>query len=65
MRLEGLLADQQPSACIGCGQCAQMCPQLIAIPEIMSELTEMLKTIPSWKEICRQREEAARRLAQK
>jgi len=65
MRLEGLPEDKQPSACIGCGACEQMCPQRIAIPDIMKELTELLPKIPKWKDICRQREEAARKLAGK
>lgn len=63
MRLEGLPQNKQPSACIACGQCAKMCPQRIAIPEIMAELTETLKRVPKWADICREREEAARKLA--
>lgn len=62
MRLEFLPAEKQPSACIGCGACGRMCPQKIAIPEVMKELTEKLQTIPKWADICRQREEAARKL---
>lgn len=62
MRLEFLSADKQPSACIGCGACARMCPQRIDIPGVMRELTAKLETIPKWADICRQREEAARKL---
>lgn len=61
MRLEGLPADKQPSACISCGACAQMCPQRIPIPDVMAELNEKLSTIPKWGDICKQREEAAKK----
>lgn len=63
MRLEEYPADKLPSACIGCGACAQMCPQKIAIPDVMKELTDRLAAMPKWSEICREREEAAKRLA--
>ena len=29
--------------CVGCGACASICPQGIAIPQLMAELPEMLK----------------------
>lgn len=63
MRIEALPADKQPSACIGCGACAQMCPQKIDIPGVMTELAGILRKIPKWADICREREEAARKLA--
>ncbi len=62
MRLDGLAADKQPSACIGCGACTRMCPQHIAIPEVMRDLAGRLAAMPKWADICREREEAARRL---
>ncbi len=62
MWLEALPADKQPAACLACGKCAHMCPQHIAIPVILDDLAERLKTIPKWSDICREREEAARRL---
>lgn len=61
MRLENLPAEKQPSACIGCGACARMCPQRIDIPGVMAELNERLSKIPKWADICRQREEAAKK----
>ncbi len=61
MRLEHLPEDKQPSACIGCGRCVSMCPQLINIPEIMKDMAEILKGLPTWAEICRRRDEAARK----
>ena len=61
MRVEALPEDKRPAACVGCGQCAQVCPQNIDIPAALADLNEVLKKIPSWADICRQREEAARR----
>ena len=61
MRIEFAPEDKRPTACIGCGQCVQICPQNIDIPKELKNLTEKLKTIPSWAETCRQREEAARK----
>lgn len=62
MRLEGMPAEKQPSACIACGKCARICPQKIAIPEVMSDLAARLATLPKWSDLCRQREEAAKKL---
>ena len=59
MRVEAIPEDKQPSACIGCGKCAKSCPQMIDIPKAMKDFAEMIKTMPSWAEVCRQREEAA------
>ncbi|MBR2047360.1 MAG: aldo/keto reductase [Oscillospiraceae bacterium] len=61
MRIEFLPEEQKPSACIACGRCARSCPQNIDIPGAMKDFTEKLRQIPSWTEICRQREEAAKR----
>ena len=62
MAVHMLPEEQKPSACVACGKCAQICPQGIDIPHIMEELAQRLSTIPSWAEVCRQREEEARRL---
>ncbi len=62
MWIEGLPEEKQPDACIGCGACAKMCPQMIDIPDVMKKLSEKLKTIPKWSDICREREEAAKKL---
>ncbi len=35
--------SMDPGRCISCGSCASVCPQSIAIPDIMGEMTEMLK----------------------
>lgn len=61
MRIEALPEDKQPTACIGCGACAAVCPQSIDIPQAMKDLSEALAKLPSWAEICRQRELAAQK----
>lgn len=58
MRIEFLSEDKKPSACIGCGACSAVCPQNIDIPAALKELDGMMKNMPSWKDISRQREEA-------
>ena len=62
MRQEAMGEAGMPSRCIGCGQCAAICPQKINVPELMVTMDAALKTIPSWAEICRQREAAAKAL---
>ncbi len=61
MRLDGVPAEKQPANCIGCGQCAKMCPQLIEIPQVMAALAKKLESVPKWAEICREREENAKK----
>jgi len=61
MRLEALPAQKQPSACISCGKCAKICPQSIDIPGAMKGLAQEIEKLPSWAEICRQRDEAAKK----
>lgn len=56
MRLEALPKEKQPGACIACGQCAAQCPQGIDVPARMQELDELVRSVPSWAEICRQRD---------
>ena len=62
MQMDGTPKEKWPENCIGCGACSAVCPQQIEIPEVLSEFTELLKTAPSWAELCRQREEAAEKL---
>ena len=62
MAMMSLPEDKKPSACIACGACAAVCPQNIDIPAALAELSETLRNMPSWAELCRQREEAARKL---
>lgn len=58
--ISSLPEDKKPSACVACGQCAQVCPQNIDIPTALQELASLCATLPSWEEICRQRAEAAK-----
>lgn len=59
--IQSLPEEKLPSACIGCGKCAQICPQSIDIPQAMKDFALAYSKIPSWAEICRQREEAAKK----
>ena len=61
MRVEALPADKRPTACIGCGACVSICPQNINIPEKLADMAQILKGIPSWEAICREREAAAKK----
>ncbi len=62
MRVDALPENKRPSACIGCGKCTQICPQHIDIPGELARVTKILSENPSWADICREREEAAKRL---
>lgn len=42
MALAAFPDDKKPSACIGCGACAAVCPQTIDIPGTMAKFTELL-----------------------
>ena len=42
MALAAIPQDRQPSACIGCGKCAEVCPQQIDIPGIMKDFVQKL-----------------------
>ena len=54
--------SKKPSACISCGKCTKICPQNIAIPEVMKDLSDRLSKLPSWATICKEREEAAKKI---
>ena len=60
MMLDSLPEDKLPSACIGCGQCAQICPQKIDMPKAMSDFTELMPKLPSWSKLCEERAAAAK-----
>lgn len=62
-KIEFMPEDKQPTACIACGRCVKMCPQHIDIPKTLIDFSNLLKTIPSWRAICAERAEAARKLA--
>ena len=58
MRVDALDQSKLPQSCIGCGKCRAICPQGIDVPGLMKEMPAVFATLPSWAEICRQREEA-------
>lgn len=65
MRIDALPEEKRPTACIACGKCSQICPQGINIPKELKGFAAALKSIPSWEEICRQRDAAKAALAGK
>lgn len=60
-KVEFLPENKRPSACIACGRCVKACPQNIDIPLTLINLTKMLEKIPSWRAICAERAEAAKK----
>lgn len=62
MAMDAIDKEHQPSACIRCGKCKQICPQHIDIPLAMEEFAAALSKLPSWADICKERAEAAKRL---
>ncbi len=63
MAVQFLEENKQPTACVTCGRCARVCPQNIDIPLVIRNLCRLLESVPSWRDICKEREEAERRLA--
>lgn len=55
MRLDVFPEDKQPTACISCGVCAKNCPQNISVPSAINNLNEILKSMPTWAQICEER----------
>ncbi|MCR5474106.1 MAG: aldo/keto reductase [Lachnospiraceae bacterium] len=64
MQMDGTPADKWPDKCIGCGACAAVCPQHIDIPAVLKEFDQMLRTGPTWADMCREREEIAEKMRQ-
>ena len=65
MMLDTMPEDKLPSACIGSGQCAQVCPQKIDIPKAMADFTELMPKLPNWSKLCEERAAAAKALKMK
>ena len=62
MKLDALGEKGMPENCISCGQCSSICPQRIDVPAVMQKMPEVFATVPSWVELCKQREAAAQKL---
>lgn len=65
MQFDALPVDKRPAACVKCGACAAVCPQNIDIPAALGELADILARTPSWADVCRQRDEAAKKLKER
>lgn len=61
MAIEGLPENKKPSACISCKKCTKICPQGIDVPSFMKKLDNEIKSRKTWKEVCKEREEAQKR----
>ena len=62
MQMDGTPKEKWPDKCVGCGECMAVCPQHIDIPAVLKEYDEMLRTGPTWADLCKKREEIAERL---
>ena len=56
MRIESLPVEKSADACIACGKCNEICPQKIDIVSAFKELRQILSKMPTWIDICRERE---------
>ena len=56
MLVEFLPEDKQPTACIKCGKCSEICPQKIDIPTTLENLVKLVDGVPSWKSVCIERD---------
>ncbi len=56
MRLDAFPEGKQPFACISCGLCEKNCPQKISVPKELNNLSELLNTMPTWAQICEERQ---------
>ncbi len=61
MQNEAIPEENRCSACEACGECAKQCPQKIDIPDVMKKLTTILNEMPSWAQMCAERDAAARK----
>lgn len=61
MRMDAVKPGKRASDCIGCNRCTQVCPQSIDIPSALRDLSDKLEKLPKWADICKKREEDAKR----
>lgn len=62
-QMDAVPEGQRAQDCIQCESCVQMCPQGIDIPTVLEDLAATLDKMPKWADLCREREEAAAKLA--
>ena len=64
MFMDSIPPEKQPSACIKCGKCKNICPQFIDIPSELSAFAEKQASIPSWADVCKEREKNSIKIKQ-
>lgn len=62
MQMDAVPEGERAQDCTQCGTCTQMCPQGIDVPSVLEELASALEKMPSWADLCREREAAAAKL---
>ena len=62
MYLESLPEGKRPQDCLKCGSCKHICPQKIDIPAVLEETVRLAPAEPNWRNICAEREAAAKLL---
>ena len=55
MLVDSLPEGKKPADCLGCGNCKQVCPQNIDVPEALHKFSELLAAAPSWESISKER----------
>lgn len=63
MQMDAVPEGKRAQDCIQCEACIQMCPQGIDIPATLEDLAATLGKMPKWADLCRERAEAAAKLA--
>ena len=61
MYVDSLDKDKKPNSCIECGQCSSICPQKIDVPKHLKDFCDLLDKTVKWADICKEREEAAKK----
>jgi L-lactate utilization protein LutB len=45
--LGAMTEEELPSACLACGDCTELCPQDIDIPDVMKRFAEAIASLPT------------------
>lgn len=56
LEMMGMKPEELPDQCIACGKCKIACPQNIDIPNELKGLSNVIKEMPDWEDVCKQRD---------